>query len=129
MEFYTFTITNRSFKNNNMNKNNKAQIIQHTFALVVKWEVVQLGNGLSMQNIREFKMSQPQQQQEFQKSNVSNYQNNDNASASHVLVHFFTATAWLQNVIAQIQIKKNCLYQLKKCNTSDLDLLVGKHMG
>ena len=82
-----------------------------------------------MQNVREFKMSQPQQQQEFRKSNVSNYQNNDNASASHVLVHFFTATAWLQNVIAQIQIKKNCLYQLKKCNTSDLDLLVGKHMG
>ena len=82
-----------------------------------------------MQNIREFKMSQPQQQQEFQKSNVSNYQNNDNASASHVLVHFFTATAWLQNVIAQIQIKKNCLYQLKKYNTGDLDLLVGKHMG
>ena len=64
-----------------------------------------------MQNIREFKMSQPQQQQEFQKSNVSNHQNNDNASASHVLVHFFTSTAWLQNVIAQIQIKKNCLYQ------------------
>ena len=82
-----------------------------------------------MQNIREFKMPQPQQQQEFQKSNVSNQQNNDNASASHILVHFCTATAWLQNVIAHVQIKKNCLYQLKKCNSSDLDLLVGKRMG
>ena len=47
---------------------------------------MQLGNGLFMQNVREFKMSQPQQQQEFQKSNVSNYQNNDNASASHVSI-------------------------------------------
>ena len=38
MEFYTFTITNKSFKNNNINNNNKAQqsTIQHTFALVVK---------------------------------------------------------------------------------------------